>query len=220
MSGEPRENEMTQYVRLYPRQTDTDASLFRVEDHASHKFVLRDDLRQEACSRCGKCDEMRALNRGAYNPIRVTVNQDFVGSWEHFPIVSVRVKEFLDSIVGGAIRYFDTASTDHFIALPEHVIIPDTGSSSFRALNKCTACGRYSELLWGSTPFLMTSEATIAVFHLENRMGLMPVWVVSKDVLATLTKLTPKFKGFVVDPLASVVGRSKGSGTIKGVRSL
>lgn len=196
---------MTQYVRLYPRQTDGDASLFRVEDHAARKFVLRADLKQGACSRCGKCDEMKALHHGWYNRVLITGKQDFVGSWEHFPIVSARLRQFLEPIVGDTVKYFDTSASDYFIGLPTHVILPDTNTDSFRAINKCPLCGRYSELLWGPTPVTMTSEITVGVFHLENRMGITPVWVVSKDLSIAITKVTPKFMGFVKDSLTSVV---------------
>jgi hypothetical protein len=148
---------------------------------------------------------MRALHRGAFNRVLITIKQDFVGSWEHFTIVSARVRQFLEPIVGDLVEYFETSGTgDYFIALPIHVIHPDTSSDSFRAINKCAVCGRYSELLWGGTPVTVNSDLTIGVFHLENRMGITPVWVVSSDLSMGLTKMVPKFKGFVKDPLTSV----------------
>lgn len=195
---------MLQYDRLYARHIDIDSSLFRVEEHATNKTVVRADLKREACSICGKFDEMEALRSGAYNTFRVTLNEDFLGSWEHFPIVSARFRKFLDSTVGNIIRYFDTASMECFIALPVNVILPDARDKSFRALNKCPRCGRYSELLWGTIPFNMTSEISIGVIHMENRMGLMPLWVISKDVSIALKKVVPKFKGLLLDPLKNV----------------
>ncbi len=195
---------MPEYIRLYPRQTDSNACLFRIEE--ARKLVVRSDVKDDTCSRCGKFDEMKALQSGLYNRPEITVKQDFIGSWEHFPIISLKARQFLDPIVGDAIKYFDLAtSSDYYIALPVHVILPDVGSRSFRAMNQCPMCGRYSELIWGATPFNMTSEITIGVFHLENRAGITPVWVVSKSVSVSLLKVRPRLKGFVTDPLTSVV---------------
>jgi hypothetical protein len=194
---------MTEYIRLYPRQTDDDC-LFRVEDDAE-KLVVRADLRQNTCLKCGKFNEMKALHDGAYNRVAMTTSQDFFSSGECFPIVSARLRQFLEAIVGNAVEYFDTGSGDCFIALPIHVILPDAKSNSYRALNKCRLCGRYSELLWGATPTVLTSEITAGVFHLENGWGISPIWVVSKELSGSLSKAIPKFKGFVKDALTNVV---------------
>jgi hypothetical protein len=198
---------MSEYIRLYDRQ-NVDASLFRVEN-AAGKLVLRADLKQNACAHCGKFDEMKALHDGSYNRFSVKTNQDFLGSWDLFPIVSVRMRQFLEAIVGNSVKYFETGSSDYFIALPTHAILPDATCTSFRALNKCPLCGRFSELLWGPTPTGISSPITVGVFHLENRIGITPLWVVSKELSTALSKAMPKFKGIFKDPLTNVVDVKK-----------
>jgi hypothetical protein len=85
------------------------------------------------------------------------------------------------------------------------VIIPEATSTAFRAFSKCRLCGRYSELLWGATPAVITSEIAVSVFHLEHGMGIGPVWVVSEELSDSLSKVSPKFKGFFKEALTEVV---------------
>jgi hypothetical protein len=196
-------NGMTKYVRLYPRH-DVDGDLFLQDDPSTGKSVLRPELAEIACSKCGKFDELKALRAGQYNSVRVRVKQDFVAC-ESLNLVSLRLKQFLDQIVGSAVSYFETlANPEFYIAHPIHVFLPDAASGWYEVSRKCPACGRFREVVWGYTPVTLTSDIAIGEFHLENWRGISPVWVVSEEISIALTKATPKFKGFVLDPLENV----------------
>lgn len=188
------------HVRLYPRQTNDRASLFRVENSHTGKFSLREDVAKDSCISCGKFDEMKSLRSGHYNRCAIKSDQDFIATWDLLPIVSARLKDFWESVAKDSIEFFDFSDGAFFVALPRNVIVPDPTRDGFRALNKCRSCNRYSELLWGSPDGRLPVDCDICVFLLENRMGITPVWTVCKEVAMAITKASPKFKGFVKDP--------------------
>jgi hypothetical protein len=155
--------------------------------------------------KCQKFDEVSALNAGNYNTCRIKSKEDFIATREMFPVASGRLKTLLTRLVGDSVSYYLLdPEFDFWVAMPKLELTPDPNGGAVRAFDICHQCGRYSELVWGKAPFKLPSSFEVAYFHLENKLGMTPVWVVAEPIARALLEVTPKLRGIVFDVLKTM----------------
>lgn len=196
---------MDNYFRLYPHDTSEEVALFSTFDETLQKMTLRTEYRDLACSKCGKIDELQALERGLADDIEVPYERDFSSSFELLPIVSLRMRNLLAGWAD-AIRYYALpAAPGYFVAMPHLLLWPDPLNPAFRVFGQCAACGRSTEVVWGREPLTLDRQFDVGVFWFEKHRGASAIWVVSQPVVRALKEAKPRLRGIMFEPLWAVV---------------
>ncbi len=191
---------MERYFLLYPQDTSETVCLLHHED-ATGKIVLRTQYNELQCKRCGKLDERTALASGISPDINIRTKTDLFSSYESLYLVSERLRKIIEANPDSNVSFYDIpGSSNVFAALPNRIYRPDPSSPTFRMSKLCPECGRYRSVVWGTTPPIISDACTFGVFCLENRIGMMSVWVLSESALDTLKNATPKLKGLCINP--------------------
>jgi hypothetical protein len=173
----------------------------------SRKVELRAQYKPLACRLCGKIDERKALELGLSPDITINESHDLLSSYESLYITSTRLREIIESIPGSNVDFFTLPSTPNYnVALPRKVYLPVKGQNSFRLFtNRCNQCGRYREVVRGDGNPEIQEQCVIGVFFLENRVGMMSVWVAKQDVIELLQTSRPRVTGLCYDPQDEVI---------------
>lgn len=196
---------MAKYFRLYPHDTSEEVALFSTFDETLEKMTLRSEYRDLACSKCGKIDEVQALERGLADGIEVPYDRDFSSSFELLPIVSLRMRNLLAGRAD-AVRYYRLpAAPGYFVAVPRLVLWPDPQNPAFRVFGQCAACGRHTEVVWGREPLTLDQQFDVGVFWFEKHRGASGIWVVSQPVAKALKEAKPRLRGIMFERLSAVV---------------
>ena len=191
---------MTKYVCVYGHDIKQDVCIFRQEDERGH-LVFRPMYKDLACPKCGKIDELKALQRGIDQEITFQIKRDLFGSVEHLYIVSDPVRMVLDSFPDSNVDYYEFPSVPgYYVSMPRKMIYPTFDSGSFQSVaGVCPECGRHREVIWGSVLPTIKKDFAVGVFFLERRCGIGCAMVVAEYVAQALKSTRPRLKGLFVD---------------------
>jgi hypothetical protein len=96
------------------------------------------------CAKCGKLDEVAAINRGIDPNITIRSKRDFIGTTDGFKVVTRRAMEAFgeDGIKG--LRFIQLSDGNHSVLWPEVRVPTDLSKAGFEFEGpRCARCGRY-----------------------------------------------------------------------------
>jgi len=167
----------------------------------------RPQYRDLVCGECGKLDELLALERGIDGRISFSINRDIFVSFENLYIVTDRVRSILSEIQGVDELFFSFPSVPgYYVFIPRCIVQPQPGESAYRLLRKCSRCGRYREIIWGTGVPVVPASASIGAIFLEGSLGVLPIVFATDQTVTMLSQVRPKLRKLVVLPLGRPPG--------------
>ena len=120
------------------------------------------------CSKCGKLDEVAAINRGLDRDITIRSKRDYIGTTDGFEVVTRRAMEaFMEDGIKG-LRFIQLSDGNHSVLWPEVRVSTDLSKAGFQFGPKCPRCGRYREACVGPLSQSLTiPEDPMVVFASE-----------------------------------------------------
>lgn len=113
---------------------------------SSSGVSLRPEYKDLACSKCGKLDELEAIERGISPDTTLRTSSDYLMTDDGFVCVSEALRETLTSSGVSNITYLTIAGkTDYFIALPSVVSATDKETCDIEFHRPCGECTRFRE---------------------------------------------------------------------------
>ena len=178
--------------RLVPMDSRFNAWLFWYEDNDDHIRPRRvySDL---VCAKCGKLDEVAAINRGLDPDIKIRSKRDYIGTTDGFELVTRRAREAFGEEGIKGLRFIQLSDGNHSVLWPELRVPTDLSTAGFQFVGpKCARCGRYREACVG--PFsqsLTIPDDPMVVFASEvwneNRRGRV-LWLFAQEPAANALK--------------------------------
>ena len=98
------------------------------------------------CSKCGKLDEVAAINRGLDPDIKIRSKRDYIATTDGFRVIARRAREaFIEEGIKG-LRFIQLSDGNHSVLWPELRVPTDLSKAGFQFVGpKCARCGRYRE---------------------------------------------------------------------------
>jgi hypothetical protein len=145
---------------LYLMSSDElDSEVFFTED-ADGRRVLRSLYQDLACTKCGKFDEISALNRGIDADLRINLENgsDFGATSDYVNVISRRFQSVLDELHVEGIRFVPCGDHGESIVVPMSVAATDIArcKMDFRGRRPCAVCARYSITCFSPSVSAMT----------------------------------------------------------------
>lgn len=123
--------------------------LFRAPD-AKGVLRIRPEFVDLKCAACGKIDEFAALQRPLPIGVRISSKRDFFEIGDGFLGVSERFRKVYDSARLAGLKFLQTHTPEHSLAVPANLVKTDESLAGFEyVLPKCASCGRYREAVVG-----------------------------------------------------------------------
>jgi len=108
--------------------------------------ALRDPYLELQCTKCGKVDELTAVERGLDENVTITSKSDYLISDDGFICVSDRFRSLLAEECISNVTFIPiTDSPTHYLMLPDAFASATEASSGMEFLRPCPMCGRYRE---------------------------------------------------------------------------
>jgi len=128
---------------LVPADSRFDDWLFWYEDADAYRRPkpIYSDL---VCAKCGKLDEVGAINRGVDPDTTIRSKREYIGTTDGFKVVTSRAREaFTEEGIKG-LRFIQLSDGNHSVLWPELRVPTDLSKAGFEFEGpRCAKCGRY-----------------------------------------------------------------------------
>jgi hypothetical protein len=167
----------------------------------SNVIGLRDCYRDLLCSKCGRIDEFKALQRGLALDVKAPRRStDLNFSNDAWLVVSGRARKVLDDISGVDVTYYDMPNDpDYFVLVPNVLLYPPRNAPfstspypvdgmTFRmSRHPCEECGR-PQIGWYPDQFDAPSDTIVSGVVLDIEGGRSIAIIVNDNVVKALKK--------------------------------
>jgi len=177
---------------LIPTDSRFDDWLFWYEDADAYRRPkpIYSDL---VCAKCGKLDEVAAINRGIDPSITIRSKRDFIGTTDGFKVVTSRAMEAFREVGIKGLRFIQLPDGNHSLLWPEVRVPTDLSKAGFQFGPKCPRCGRYREACVGPLSQSLTlPDDPMVVFASEvwneDWVGRV-LWLFAQEPVARALKL-------------------------------
>src|SRR5262249_43106502 len=145
------------------------------------------------CAKCGKLDEVAAINRGIDPDVTIRSKRDFIGTSDGFKVVTSRaIEAFREDKIKG-LRFIQLSDGNHSVLWPEVRVPTDLSKAGMQFVGpKCDRCGRYREACVGPLSQSLTiPDDPMVVFASEvwneNLRGRV-LWLLAQEPVANALK--------------------------------
>lgn len=169
------------------------------EINKNGKRKIKDAYKHLICEICGKIREVDALQIGL-EAQNIRSRRPFILSLEDFNMVSEGGKAIFEKILPDLLQYYHVPTTKYFVVVAASRNIPIDTDPGFRMLNKCKACGRYREVLWGKQPPKLDKPVQFFSYQFESWVGMHECWLVNEDTAKEFESVSSQLTGIAITP--------------------
>lgn len=164
---------------------------------APRRPEVRTEYRDLVCRKCGRFDELAALDRGLSKGVKVPpIRRDAIPTNDGFVLVSTRAREVLLSVPGLTVRFFEIPSSNYFVIYPDRLFVappnarlytpiePPQPGDAFQVRGRpCRKCGRIRAMTFWLHWFDVPEDVVLVGAQIECRTPAWICWIASQAVV-------------------------------------